>query len=404
MPQFTYKARNQAGQMIQAVMETENEQALRELLRSRQLTPVSVSAPKGGLSKDIKLPTSKKVPALEISVFSRQLSTLLTAGVPIVQTLDILQDQTTNARMKEIIGEVSKDVSGGTTLSDSLQKHRQFSPLYVSLIRAGEMSGGLDRVTGELAGFLEKDIALQGKIKSAMTYPVSVLCIALVITYFLLTKIVPQFASVLTELGGQLPPLTVFVMNVADLLQSKTWILVLFIIVAGFALRQMQRTDSGALAIDKFKMKIPVMGPMLKKSAIARFSRTMSLLVTAGVVVNEALGIAKNVTGLLPVSMAVANAQRTVLVGMPMSAAMNSQPEIFPRMMVSMTAIGEETGSIGSMMDKVAAFYDREVDQAVDQLTALIEPLMIIFLGVVVGTIVGAMFMPLFTIIGQLSG
>ncbi len=304
---------------------------------------------------------------------------------------------------QKIIKDMRVDVESGQPLSDTMAKYpKTFNRLYLNLVRAGEASGTLDSILDRISSFLEKDLALRGKIKSSMTYPVIVLVFAIGITYFLLTTIVPQFAGILTQLGAPLPLLTRVLIAVADFLKTKTWLLALIIGALGLAFRQYYKTKQGRHVIDDFKLRVPVMGSLLRRAAIASFARTFGLLLSSGVNIIESLEITKGTANNIIIEDTLDNARNVVMVGEQMSGSLATS-KIFPPMVVSMVAIGEETGSLDDMLAKVADFYDREVDEAVEQLTAAIEPIMIVFLGGIVGVIVAGMFLPMFSIIGQLS-
>lgn len=378
---------------------------VRDALRAKELFIVDIKAPKTGLQADLKIPfLDNRPPGLkQVALFSRQLATMINSGVPLVQSLAIMQRQMEHKGFQKIIKDMRTDVESGTPLSEAIAKHpKVFSRLYLNLVRAGETSGTLDSILDRISAFLEKDLALRGKIKSAMTYPVIVLIFAILITYFLLTTIVPQFAQILIQLNAPLPLITRVLIAVADFLQTKTWILALVGVALFFAFRYYYRTNQGRHVIDDIKLKVAVLGPLLRRSAIASFARTFGLLISSGVNIIESLEITKGTANNIIVEDAVDNARNVVMVGEQMSGSLATS-KVFPPMVVSMVAIGEETGSLDRMLDKVADYYDREVDEAVDSLTAAIEPIMIVFLGGIVGVIVAGMFLPMFSIIGQLS-
>lgn len=405
MATFTYKVRDTSGKMILSSMEAESARQVRDALREKNLFIVSIEEPKRGLNAEIKIPgLGDGAPGLKtVALFSRQLATMINAGLPLVQALAIMQRQVDHKGLQRILKDVRTDVEGGLPLSDAFAKHpKTFNRLYLNLVRAAEVSGTLDSVLDRIAVFQEKDLALRGKIKSAMTYPAVVMVFALGITYFLLTTIVPQFASILDQLGGELPIITQGLIAVSNFLQTKTWILVIVGVIVFFAYRAYYRTDKGRHQIDAIKLKIPVFGNLISKSALASFSRTLGLLLKSGVNIVESLEITRGTANNAIVEDAINNAKLAVQRGEQISGPLAAS-KVFPPMVVSMVAIGEETGALDAMLDKVADFYDREVDEAVDQLTAALEPMMIVFLGGIVGLIVAGMFLPMFSIIGQLS-
>ncbi len=404
MPLYHYRAKDRQGRSIAATIEAEDIRTAAKILREKGYFISELKEPGKGLQAELKIPGLDRGPGLkDVAIFSRQLATMLSAGLPIVQALAILERQTENKGFQKIIKEVRSDVEGGSNFSDALQKHSTFSRLYINLVRAGETSGTLDGVLDRLATFLEKDLELRGKIKSAMTYPVIVFVFAILVTYFLLTGIVPQFAQILTDLGSELPLLTRFLIAVSDLLQRGTPLLILGAIVLTLAYRFYYKTERGRRVIDRIKLRLPVFGPLIKKSAIARFSRTFGLLITSGVNVVEAIDITRGTAANAIVEDILDETKEAIQVGEPIHSTLLRYPVVFPPMVSSMIAIGEETGALDTMLQKVADFYEREVDEAVASLTAAIEPMMIIFLGFIVGTIVAGMFLPLFQIINTLS-
>jgi len=405
MPVFEYRVRDRTGKIISSQIEAETIAQVRDALRAKELFIVEIKPPKTGLNADIKIPfLDNRPPGLkDVAIFSRQLATMINSGVPLVQSLAIMQRQAEHKGFQKIIREMRTDVESGMTLSDSIAKFpRTFSRLYLNLVRSGEASGTLDSVLDRVSAFLEKDLALRGKIKSAMTYPVIVLVFAFGITYFLLTTIVPQFAQILIALNAPLPILTQVLIAVADFLQTKAWMLALVGVALFFGFRSYYRTKQGRHVIDDFKLRLPVFGPLVKRSAIASFARTFGILLSSGVNIIESLEITKGTANNIIVENTIDNAKNVVMVGEQMSGSLATS-KLFPPMVVSMVAIGEETGSLDNMLAKVADFYDREVDEAVEGLTAAIEPIMIVFLGSIVGVIVAGMFLPMFSIIGQLS-
>jgi type IV pilus assembly protein PilC len=386
-------------------MEAETMSQVRDLLRAKNMMIVEIKPPKAGLNADVKIPfLSDRPPGLkQVAIFSKQLATLINAGVPLVQSLNILQKQLENKAFQAIMKTIRTDVESGTPFSEAIAKHpKVFNRLYINLVRAGETSGTLDSVLERIAAFQEKDLALRGKIKSAMTYPVIVLVFAIGITYFLLTTIVPQFANILVQLNAPLPFITRMLMAVSEFLQNSTLIIVAAIVVIVFAYRAYYATPKGRRIIDDIKLRLPVFGNLIQKSAISSFARTFGLLISSGVNIIESLDITKGTANNAIVEETIENAKNVVMVGEQMSSSLATS-RIFPPMVVSMVSIGEETGALDSMLDKVGDFYDREVDEAVDGLTAAIEPIMIVFLGAIVGTIVAGMFLPMFSIIGALS-
>lgn len=405
MAVYQYRARDKAGKILTSQMEAETEAQVREALRSKNLMIMEIKAPATGLNADVRIPgLTDRPPGLkQVAVFSKQLATLINAGVPLVQSLAILQKQVDNKNFQDILKKVRNDIESGTPLSDALQQHpKVFGRLFINLVRAGETSGTLDTVLERIADFQEKQLALRGKIKSAMTYPTVVLVFALGITYFLLTTVVPQFAGILTQLNAPLPFITRMLMAVSNFLQHSILYLIIGGVVVYFAYSTYYKTPKGRYVIDDIKLKLPILGNLTQKSAISSFARTFGLLTSSGVNIIESLDITKGTADNAVVEETIENAKNVVMSGDQMSSSLATS-KVFPPMVVSMVAIGEETGSLDTMLGKVADFYDREVDEAVDGLTAAIEPVMIVFLGAIVGLIVAGMFLPMFSIIGTLS-
>ena len=404
MPTYQYKARDRQGRLINAVIEADDVRTAVRNLREKGLFIAEIKEPGRGLQTEIKLPGLDPQPGLkDLAIFSRQLATMLDAGLPIVQALAILERQTEKKKFQAIIKEIRTEVEGGASFSEALSKHKLFSRLYINLVRAGETSGTLDAILDRLATFQEKELALLGKIRSALTYPTIVFVFAVLVTYFLLAGIVPQFAQILTGLGSELPLLTRALMAISDFLRQSTIFIALLAVGLYFAYRSYYRTNKGRHQIDQIKLKLPIFGNLVKKSALARFSRTFGLLISSGVNIVESLDITKGTSGNAIVEDILEQTKNAIQAGEPIHSTIQAHPQVFPPMVGSMIAIGEETGALDAMLQKIGDFYEREVDEAVSALTAAIEPLMIIFLGAVVGVIVAGMFLPLFRIIATLS-
>ena len=408
MPVFEYRVRDRSGKMLKSQVEADTVAQVRDSLRSKGLLIVDIKSPKTGFQRDlndIKIPfLTDRPPGLKpVAIFSRQLATLINAGVPLVQALTIMQRQLEHKGLQAVVRKVRNDVESGTPFSESIAKYpKVFNRLYINLVRAGETSGTLDSVLNRISDFQEKDLALRGKLKSAMTYPVIVLIFALLVTYGLLTTVVPQFGGILQQMGGDLPLITRMLMAISDFLKTKAIVIVLVIGIVVVIFQQYYKTKQGRRVIDDFKLKIPVFGTLLRRTAISSFARTFGLLLGSGVSIIEALDITKGTANNAIVEDTLENAKNVVMVGEQMSGSLAAST-IFPPMVVSMVSIGEETGSLDSMLAKVADFYDREVEEAVEGLTAAIEPVMIVFLGGIVGVIVAGMFLPMFSIINKLS-
>ena len=409
MAVFDYKVRDRSGKIITGTTEAASQREVANALRQKGYFVTEIKAPKTGLQADIKLPKwldFGSIPTVrDITIFSRQFATVINAGLPVVQSLAILQRQSEKQGLRDALKEVREDVETGLQLSDALAKHpRLFNKLYIYLVRAGEVSGNLDGILDRIAAYMEKQAALRGKIKTALTYPTVVLVIALAVTWFLLTGIVPQFASILDQLGGDMPVITRALIAISDFLRYQWYFLlgIIVLLVVGIAL--FYRTPQGRRTIDNLMLRAPVLGTLVQKSAIASFSNTFGLLLRSGVNIMESIDITKGTAGNAIVEDILDETKENVQRGEQISTTLIKYPHVFPPMVSSMIAIGEETGAVDSMLQKVAEFYEREVDEAVDSLTAALEPMLIVFLGVIVGFIVAGMFLPMFSIIGQLSG
>ncbi|MCA9839995.1 MAG: type II secretion system F family protein [Trueperaceae bacterium] len=410
MPVYEYVARDKQGKTVKATMEASNQGEVAKSLRDKGYYITKIEAEGGsGLKKDIKLPKwmdiGSKPNGRDISLFSRQFATVINAGLPVVQSLTILQRQAEKEGLKDILKQVRENVETGLPLSEALAKFPSaFNQLYVYLCRAGEVSGNLDGILERIASYQEKQQALKGKIKTALTYPTVVLAIALGVTWFLLTGIVPQFAGILDQLGGDLPVITKVLISISDFLKYQWYMLAIIIggLVGGIMFAY--RTKKGRHTIDGLMLKAPVIGNLIQKTSIASFSSTFGLLLKSGVNIIESIDITKGTSGNVIVEEVLNDAKQAVQRGEQISSTLMKHPNVFPPLVSSMVAIGEETGAVDSMLEKVSHFYEREVDEAVDGLTAALEPMLIVFLGTVVGFIVAGMFLPMFSIIGSLSG
>jgi type IV pilus assembly protein PilC len=408
MPVFEYKARDRTGKMINASVEAASERDVAASLREKGFFISEIKAPKSGLNADLKLPKwldfGSKPNLRDVTVFSRQFATVINAGLPVVQSLAILQKQADKQGMKDALKKIREDVETGLPLSSSMAKFPGiFNKLYVYLVKAGEVSGNLDGILERVATYQEKQAALRGKIKTALTYPSVVLVIALAVTWFLLVGIVPQFAQILDQLGGELPLITSVLIAISDFLQYQWYILIAAIVALVVGTSFYYRTNQGKHVIDGLLLRIAVVGPLVQKSAIASFSNTFGLLLKSGVNIIESIEITKGTAGNIIVEDVLDETKENVQKGEQISTTLVKYPKVFPPLVSSMIAIGEETGSVDTMLEKVAIFYEREVDEAVDSLTAALEPAMIVFLGTIVGFIVAGMFLPMFSIISQLS-
>ncbi len=347
----------------------------------------------------------QRVKQTDLSIFCRQFSTMIDAGVSLVRSLDVLAEQSQSTKLRRIIADLRYEVESGNSLSKAMSKYPTvFNSLFVGLIRAGEVGGVLEEALQRLSTFLEKDVELNRKIKAAMTYPALVTFVAVGIVLFLTLRIIPEFARIFKDLGlKDLPPLTQFLVDFSNFLINKMWICILIVIFFNIAFRMFVRTRFGRRAWDRFRLKVPVFGKLNHKVALARFSRTLSTLLSSGVPILQAMETVAGAVANEILSDAILDARARVREGDVISEPLRKS-RMFPPMVVHMIAIGQESGSLDTMLSKIADFYDGEVDAAIAALTAAIEPILIVFLGVVVGVIVIAMFLPLLSVINGLSG
>lgn len=394
MPIFKYTAKDDDGNTVNDFIEAKDETVALDMLRVKNLIIISITQQK---QEKIKTRISrKKVKGEELVIFSRQLATMVNAGIPLVQSLDILSEQMESLTFRQVVTTIRSDVEAGSSLSAALEKHPQiFTLLYTNMVKAGETSGMLDEILDRLAGYLEKSGSLQRKVKSAMVYPAVVSLMALSITLVLLLKVIPTFKEIFSTLGGTLPLPTQILIGLSDTLRKYFLIavIVMGLIAAGFG--KLVQTKQGRAKFDQLKLNIPVFGPLLRKVAVARFSRTLSTLIRSGVPILGALEIVGKTSGNVIIEYAVEKARIGIREGESISAPL-AKSKAFPPMVTRMISVGEESGELEKMLTKIADFYEDQVDAAVSGLTSLIEPLIIAFLGIVVGSIVVAMFLPIF--------
>jgi type IV pilus assembly protein PilC len=335
----------------------------------------------------------------DVALFSRQFATMISAGLPLVQCLRALAAEAERERFRDIIQRVATDVEAGVTLSEALARHpKAFDTMYVSLVSVGETGGVLDTVLGRLSTYLEKSVALRRKVRMAMIYPSVVVFVAIVVVAFILTFVIPVFAGVYEKAKVPLPALTQFVIFVSDILRRFAPFVILGLVGLAFAVRAYYRTASGKLLIDRTLLKVPVFGPLVRKIAVTRFARTLSLLVGAGVPILDALAITAKTAGNQVIENAIMAARASITAGQTVAGPLR-ESGVFPAMVVQMISVGEQTGALEVMLGKIADFYDEEIDATVEGLTSLLEPLLIVVLGVVVGGIVIAMYLPIFKLI-----
>jgi type IV pilus assembly protein PilC len=398
---YAYTGRNAAGKLIKGKFDAASEAAVASRMQTLGLSPVSIAKGSGaaGLQKEISIPGfTKRIKLKDLAVMSRQMATMIGAGLSLLRTLNILSEQTESKPLAKILGEIRTDVETGIATSDAFARHADvFPPLMVSMIRAGETGGFLEGALESISENFEKEVKLRGKIKSAMTYPVIVLVMSLISVIAMLVFIVPVFQKMFATLGGKLPLPTLMLVYVS---QSMVWIgpilLVLFIAFSIWWPKN-KHTERVRKRLDPLKLKMPVFGLLLMKIAVARFSRNFSDMIGAGVPILRALQIVGETSGNWVIQEALKEVAESVRQGHSLSGPLANQP-VFPPMVTQMIAVGEDAGSLEVMLDKIADFYDQEVEAATEQLTAMIEPLMVAFLGVVIGSMVVALYLPIFNI------
>lgn len=404
---FDYQILDTTGKRTKGKVEASNQAAAAQVLRQQGMTPLSIQETGGSaLQRDLAIPGLRSRTTLkDLAVFARQFATMTTSGMSLLRALAVLEDQSDKPALKKAIGDVRLDIEGGLSLSAALSKHdRVFPTLMVAMIRAGETGGFLDNALDRIAINFEKDAALKGKIKGALTYPVIVLGFSGLLIVGVLIFIVPVFEDMFRQVGGELPLPTQLLVTTSH---NMVWAAPLFIAltVTGTILfkRELRRKPALRLWFDGRKLKLPVFGPLLTKIVISRFSRNLGTLLGVGVPVMQALDVVGATTGNAVITEAMKDVQESVRSGQPMSAPLHKHP-VFPHMVTQMMEVGEESGQISQMLDKIADFYDREVDTAAEALTASIEPIMVLVMGVVVGGMVICLYLPMFTIYQEIQG
>jgi type IV pilus assembly protein PilC len=403
MPKFVWEGKTRAGGNLSGELEAPNEAFVLAQLRRQQIVPVKVK-PK---SKDLgfKLPGFRgKISQKELAIFTRQFATMIDAGLPLVQCLDILGMQQENQAFKTVIMKVKEDVESGSTFADALSKHpKVFDELFVNLVAAGEVGGILDTILSRLAAHIEKAMKLAKKIKGAMVYPSTIVAVAVIVTVVLLLYVIPIFGKMFEDFGQALPAPTQFVLGLSAF--TRKYFLLVLVAIGGlvFALRWYRSLESGRRNIDALLLKMPIVGSLLQRIAVARFSRTLGTMVSSGVPILESMDIVAKSAGNKVIEEAIVKARMSISEGKTIADPI-AEAKVFPVMVTQMVAVGEATGALDTMLNKIADFYDEEVDAAVDALTALLEPLLMIFLGVVIGGLVIAMYLPIFKLAGVVGG
>jgi type IV pilus assembly protein PilC len=401
---YQYSVRDRGGKLISGTLDGESQAAVVQKLRGMGYAPVSINEAKAGMSRDITIPGfGKKVKLKDLAVMSRQFATMINSGLSLLRALTILTEQTENQELARVIGEVRNDVETGNSLSVSLGKFpKVFPPLMVNMTRAGEIGGFLDSVLLQIAENYEAEVKLRSKIKSAMTYPVVVLCLAMVALTVMLTFVVPTFAKMFVTLGSKLPAPTQMLVNLSHAMKFIIPLAIIGGIGGMIVWRRIKHKEEVRRRVDPLKLKIPVFGPLFQKVALSRFARNLGTMIRSGVPILQALDIVADTTGNFVMTMAVRDIQDSVRRGESLTQPL-SQHDIFPPMVAQMMAVGEDTGALDAMLAKVSQFYDQEVEATTEALTALIEPLMIAFIGGLIGSMIVCLYLPIFDIYNHIQ-
>jgi len=394
MPMFKWEGKTLKGQIKKGEYDGADEGAVRVYLRQQNVIPTKIVS-KG---KEIKfsLPFGNKVKQRAIAIFTRQLATMIDAGLPLVQSLEILSSQQEHKLFKSIIREIREDVEGGSTFAGALKKHpATFDDLYTNLVVAGEEGGILDNILTRLANYIEKAEALKKKVKSALVYPTTIVSVAVIVVAILMIFVIPVFEQMFSSAGQTLPLPTLITITISKIIKKYVLIIVPVFIFLGFLLRKYHQTENGKAVIDRLLLKLPVFGSLFQKISVARFSRTLGTLVSSGVPILDGLTIVSKTSGNKTIETAILNARASIREGETIAEPLG-RSGMFPPMVIQMISVGESTGALDSMLSKIADFYEEEVDMAVANLTSLMEPFLMVFLGVVIGGVVISMYLPIF--------
>jgi len=396
MATFAYVGRTQQGTLRKGELTAKNRDEVVAVLRKQKILPTSIRE-KGGAERVLSLPKfGGGVNDKDLAVFTRQFSTMIDAGLPLVQCLEILASQTENKTLSTAVAQLRVDVEAGSTYADALKKHPKiFDDLYRSLVAAGEAGGILDTILNRLSKHIEKSMALKNKVKSAMVYPAVIVVVAVLVVSILLVWVIPIFAKMFSDFGGTLPAMTQVVIGLSQFAQHYWWIIGGIMLGIFFAIKWWYGTPAGRSMIDAFLLKTPVVGDLIRKSAVAKFTRTLGTLISSGVPILDGLAIVSKTAGNIVIERAIMTARQSISEGKTVSEPLGAS-KVFPPMVVQMIAVGETTGALDAMLGKIADFYDEEVDAGVSKLTALLEPALMVFLGVVIGFLVIAMYLPIF--------
>lgn len=404
MPVFSWQGKTRAGTVQKGVTEAPDAASVEAQLKKAGLVNISVKAKSKGI--EIKLPSfgGGKVETKDLVIFTRQFATMIDSGLPLVQCLDILSSQQEKPAFKKILQDVKESVESGSTFADALGKHpKAFDQLYVNLVAAGEVGGILDTILNRLAAYIEKAMKLQKQIKGAMVYPTTIMAIAVIVVGVILVFVIPTFASMFEDFGGELPGPTKFVIGLSNFLLKYIIVIILAIFAVITAIKKYYNTVSGRKRMDAMFLKAPIAGPLIRKVAVAKFTRTLGTMVSSGVPIMDGLEIVAKTAGNKIVEEGIYSVRQAISEGQTMAEPLQASG-IFPPMVVQMISVGEATGAMDTMLTKIADFYDDEVDDAVAAMTAMMEPMLMVFLGTTVGGLVIAMYLPIFKLAGAVGG
>ena len=402
MPVYQWVGKNRKDEVKKGELEAVNEEAVKAQLIRQRITPTKIKKKPKDLLEGVSF-LQPKVKEGDIILFARQFSTMIDAGLPIIQCLDILYSQQANATFKKMLKDIKESVEGGATLAEALKKFpKQFDDLFVNMIAAGEAGGILDAILRRLAAYMEKAARLKSQVKGAMTYPIVTLIIAIVVLAVILVFVIPVFQEMFADFGGELPTPTKIVVGMSEMVKSKIVYIIIGIVLFTIAYKKFYSTDRGRDVVDELMLKVPVFGELLRKVAVSKFTRTMGTMLASGVSILEALDIVAKTAGNRSVEKAIYSVRTGIAEGRTMADPL-TESGVFPPMVCQMIGVGESTGALDAMLEKIADFYDEEVDQAVENLTSLIEPFMLVFLGVTIGGLVVAMYLPIFKMAGAMG-
>ncbi|MBN1907781.1 MAG: type II secretion system F family protein [Deltaproteobacteria bacterium] len=403
MPQmYIWVAETKRGRKLKGELEAASEQIAMSQLRKRNLKVLKLKPKPKDIFENVAF-MQPKVTNKDLVIFTRQFSTMIDAGLPLVQGLNILAEQADNPKFRSILKQITKDVEGGSTLAEAMKKHpKVFNELFVNLIAAGEVGGILDTILQRLATFIEKAAELKSKIKGALTYPIVVVCIAFIVIAVILIFVIPVFQDMFASFGSALPAPTQIVVNMSDFMKGNIHWVILGIVLIAFLFKQYRNTKGGRKTTDNIALKLPIFGDLLKKTAVARFTRTLGTMLASGVPILDSLEIVAKTAGNVVIEEIIYEVRGSIAEGQTIAEPL-SENDVFPGMVIQMISVGEATGALDTMLEKIADFYDKEVDAAVDALTSMLEPLLMLFLGGAIGGLVVAMYLPIFSMAGAVG-